>query len=448
MTPPDTTAIAVRDDQATAPIDREQAASALAHVLGTGDLYKLTNEQRVAHYLNRCRSEGTNPLSRPYQWIEFKETENAEPVLTLYFKPTAAAQVLRNNRISVHFPRKEIVGELFVCEAHGRAPDGREGVGTKYVPLVGKYGKLTGRWLANAFMTAETGALRRLALNMGLASGPDPDASGTMRTVYVDGTGAVLEQPTEEQRHLAEHHEVAKVIGEPTYETTAADWPEQEADLPDQRPTPEELTPPARPYQPPARFHCNAAQWQRTWFMLVKNTPLESDEARHDFVQWYTSSWPENRRTSSLSAYLSHATDRQAEALVNAAREWLAEQPASAPDDERVYDERVYDEPGSAPMRVVGERDAVEYPDRPLDGVTYDVVALRSFYRAWSDALRVRDTAHRAMTDVALSRATNDQLLREIEGLIGQVEAYDHFVAMEEFSDDGEAVAEADGEPF
>ena len=152
-----------------APMDEDDAAGALAHVLGSGDLYALSNAQRVAHYINLCRSLGLNPLSRPYQWIGFKESENSPAVLTLYFKPQAAAEVLRNNRVSVHFPRKEIVGELFVCEAHGTAPDGRLGVGTKYVPLTGKFGKLTGRYLANAFMAAESGALRRLAINMGFA---------------------------------------------------------------------------------------------------------------------------------------------------------------------------------------------------------------------------------------------------------------------------------------
>ena len=433
-----TTDIAVRDDQErgrwVAPMDAEDAASALAHVLGTGDLYQLSNEQRVAHYLNLCRSVGANPLSRPYQWIEFKDGDNP-PILTLYFKPSAAAQVLRNNHITVDYPRKEIVGELFVWEAHGRAPDGREGSGTKYVSLTNRYGKLTGKYLANAIMSAETGALRRLALNMGLASGPDPDEHGTMRTVYVDGTGAVLDAPSEEQRHLADNPGVAHVLGEPTYETTAARWPELVNDLPDQRPRPEEFAPPARPYSPPARFHCDAERWQKTWFMLVRDTPLESDEARHDFVQWFTSSWPENHRTSSLSEYLSHATDRQAEALVNGAREWLAEQ-AAAP-----------------PAVRADERDAVEYPDRPLDGVEYNASALRSFYRAWADALKSRDTAFAPISAGALMKFPADALRDEIAGLIGQCENIDEMAMFAEQealadSDVGEAAAEADEVPF
>src|SRR4051794_16290833 len=199
--------------------DPEAAAGALAHVLGTGDLYQLTNEQRVAHYLNLCQSLGLNPLSRPFQWIEFKEGENTPAVLTLYFKPSGAAQLLRNHQISVYFPRKEIVGELFVCEAEGRAPNGRTGHATKYVPLTGKYGKLTGNRLANAFMSAESGALRRLALNMfGLSTGPDPDELRTVKVVTVDGEGRVIDAPTEEQKYLAEHPKAAAIIGEPVFE--------------------------------------------------------------------------------------------------------------------------------------------------------------------------------------------------------------------------------------
>ena len=66
-----------------APLDEEDAAGALSHVLGTGDLYQLSNAQRVAHYINLCRSLGLSPLTRPYQWIEFKERDDGPAVLTL-----------------------------------------------------------------------------------------------------------------------------------------------------------------------------------------------------------------------------------------------------------------------------------------------------------------------------------------------------------------------------
>jgi hypothetical protein len=304
-------------------MDEDDAAGAMAHVLGTGDLYQLTNEQRVAHYLNLCRSCKLNPLSRPYQWIEFRDGDNP-PVLTLYVKPTAAAQALRNNHVSVSYPRREIAGELFVCEAHGTAPDGREGVGTKYVPLTGKYGRLTGRYLANALMSAETGAMRRLALNMGLVSGSDPDEGQIVRTVYVDGTGAILDQPTEEQRHLAEHPAVAAAIGEPTFETTVRELPD--SDFPDQRPRPEEYDPP-KPPRRPASFRHTDAQVKtllNSWFACVDESSLDDDEARHGYVRAYTASmdppWPQAKQTDSLKTFFARATEREAGDLLAHAR--------------------------------------------------------------------------------------------------------------------------------
>lgn len=293
----------------------EDAAGALAHVLGTGDLYQLTNEQRVAHYLNLCTSLGLNPLSRPFQWIEFKEGENSPAVLTLYFKPAGAAQMLRNHHVSVHYPRKEIVGELFVCEAHGQAPDGRKGSATKYVSLTNKYGKLTGNRLANAFMSAESGALRRLALNMfGLSIGPDPKETTSIRPVYLDGIGRVLTAPTDEQRYLAENPGAARAIGEVTFEDLDLDGVMDASDMPDQRPRPEELERPKREGPRPT-FKAgdeDVKRWLGAWFGSVKGLSLDTDEARARFVTDYTREWPEGKRTDSLKTMFARMTADEA----------------------------------------------------------------------------------------------------------------------------------------
>lgn len=324
-----------------APLDAEEAAGALAHVLGTGDLYQLTNDQRLAHFINLCRSGGLNPLSNPYQWIEFKESESARAVLTLYLKPTAAAQALRNHGISVHYPRREVVGELFVVEAHGTAADGRTGVGTKYVPLTNKYGRLNGRHLANAYMSAESGALRRLALNMGVVAAPGPDkGDGSMRVVTVDGTGAVIANPTEEQRHLAEHPEVARAIGEPTLVDTASTMPEVDVDLPDQRPR-RPAPAPQKPAGPRPSFNRSPEGVNRllgAWFAAVGDTSLRSDDARARYVaSWTKDEWPENKRTDSLRTFFARATDDEAGDLLAHTRaivegEKLARQDGSQPE--------------------------------------------------------------------------------------------------------------------
>lgn len=311
------TELAIPDDERTvAPLDRDQAAGALAHVLGTGDLYQLTNEQRVAHYVNLCRSQGFNPLTRPYQWIEFKETNDSPAVLTLYLKPTGAAQMLRNNHVSVHPIRKEIVGELFVYEVEGMAMDGREMTASKYVALTNRYGKLSGRQLANAFMSAETGAYRRLALAMfGGAAGPDTDEVAAWRAVTVDGTGVVLPHPTDQQRTLADDPVTAKVIGEPVFEDAAV----AETDFPDQRPRADEIDPPKPAPEPPVTFRPTKAQVDRllgAWYGAVKGLSLDSDDARHAYVKSYTADpemhWPEGKQTDSLRTFFARANNAEA----------------------------------------------------------------------------------------------------------------------------------------
>ena len=154
------------DDQLTALVEREQAgALALDDVLGTGDLSRLSNVQRVGHYLRVCRSLGLNPLSRPLDWIVFKDPDGAEK-LTLYANQSCAAQLRRQHHIRVEVVRREVVGELFVCEVKASTPDGREDFASKYVPLTNRHGRLTGQQLGNAMMKAETGAKRRVTLSM------------------------------------------------------------------------------------------------------------------------------------------------------------------------------------------------------------------------------------------------------------------------------------------
>jgi hypothetical protein len=324
----DLATVAPRDIAAA---DPEQAAGALAHVLGTGDLSRLTNDERVAFYLEKCRRAGIDSLSRPFQWIEFKETNESPPVLTLYLKPSGAAQILRTHRVSFHFVKKEVVGELFKVEVEGREADGRVGYATKYVPLTGKYGKLGGWHLANAFMAAESGALRRLCVLMfGEGGGPDAEDVASWRPVTVDGRGNVLEHPSEEQAYLAETPSAARAIGEPTFESTAAssDAAPFEA-APRQRPAPAE---PERPVRPPAErpsfrpSKADVERWLGAWFAAVDGTSLDDDDARHRFVEQWTASYGPDLRTDSLRTFFEHCTARQAGDLLAHVRAIVADE--------------------------------------------------------------------------------------------------------------------------
>ena len=332
-----TTDLAPNEERALATTD-DEAAAALAHVLGTGDLHQLTNEQRVGHYLALCRSLGINSLSRPFDWIEFEDYESRTKKLVLYPNKSCAEQLRRAHEISVRIVRKEPVGDLFVVELEGTTPSGRVGFASKYVSVIDRQGqRLRGQRLGNAYMKAESGALRRLTFSMvGLGGLPDPDELQRARMVVVDGTGAVVEQPSEQQRYLAEVPAAARAIGEPTYEATAeasgASPPVPETSS--QAARPEEVARPARPDGPrvpteatpqgyPASvgaprptFKPTKAQvdgWLRRWFAVVDGSSLDSDDARGRFVEQWTAGYVPGLRTDSLRAFFSHATARQAE---------------------------------------------------------------------------------------------------------------------------------------
>lgn len=306
------TAMAVRDEQrGLTQADPEHAAGALAHILATGDLAKLSNEQRVAHYLNQCDSLGLNPISRPFDWLIL------DGKLVLYPNKSCAEQLRRNHQISVKVTRREIVGDLFCVEVEGRTPSGRTDEASKYVPLKnGRNEKLSGALLANAFAKAETGAKRRLVMSMvGLSSPPDPDEVRGARIVVVDGTGRVLEHPTQEQKALAADPDMARVLKEPTYETTA-----QAADAPlsghaSQAPRIDEIDPP-KPAREKVSLYCDADRWRGAFFAAVEDTDLETAAGRRAFLAEYTSGFAPALRTDSLSEFLAHASERQASDMV------------------------------------------------------------------------------------------------------------------------------------
>lgn len=303
--------------------DPEAAAGALAHVLGTGDLSQLSNEERVAHYLRLCRSLGLNPLSRPFQWIEFYDPQTKGKRLTLYPDRSCAEQLRRQHQISVRVVRREQVGGLFVVEVEGHTPGGRVGTASKYVPVTytdqgGTTRPLAGQQLANAYMKAETGALRRLTFSMvGLASPPEMEELARPKVVTVDAHGRVLENPTDEQRYLAEQPRAARAIGEPVFE----DMDVPDFDGPSQAVRPDELETPKREGPPPT-FRASdedVERWQARWFANVRGLSLDSDEARHAFVAAWTRDeleWPKAKQTDSLATFFRRATNDEAEAFL------------------------------------------------------------------------------------------------------------------------------------
>jgi hypothetical protein len=329
--------------------DREEAAGALAHILATGDLSKLSNEQRVAHYLDLCQSLSLNPRSRPFDWLLL------DGKLVLYPNKSCAEQLRREHQISVKVTRRDIVGEMFVVEVEGRTPTGRTDEASKYVPLKDSRGnKLTGTNLANAFAKAETGAKRRLVLSMvGLASPPDPEEVRGARWVTVDGTGRVLDNPTQEQRALAENPAMARAIGERVYEDAEGQGAPL-AGTPDQRVTQADVTPPRPAQGPPASFRASeedVKRWLGAWFATVKGLSLDTDDARHRFVaHWTADEWPKAKRTDSLRTAFARMTSQEA-------GDFLAHVRAIMDDERRELLEQSYEDmPYREPSRPAVDR--------------------------------------------------------------------------------------------
>lgn len=465
----DTNAIARRDESgALAIADREQAAGALAHILGTGDLSKLTNEERVATYLDLCQSLSLNPRSRPFDWLVL------DGKLVLYPNKSCGEQLRRQHQISVKVTRREIVGDLFVCEVEGRTPTGRTDEASKYVPLTawdrqaGTMKKLTGQNLANAFAKAETGAKRRLVLSMvGLASPPDPEEIKGARFVTVDGTGRILDQPTEEQRYLAENPNAALAIGEPTFETTGQTSTAPLAGTPDQRVTTAELTHPRREGPRPT-FKASdedVRRWLGAWFAAVKGTPWEPDAARARYVTNHTATWPEAKRCSSLRTMFARCTDDEARdflagirAVVNVWKEDQTTEEIVSQDEQEepvtVESDQSIDEAlEAATIRNLGrERRPIEptvtatssretpassaSPERLVDGQEYPRPRLLELYAAWSERMKSLDVMWRP-DDV--KRLSDAQLRDAVAGLTGQVDTVETVLAMA----DDEPAAEA-----
>jgi hypothetical protein len=354
-----TTDLARTDAPQTALANPEDAAAAITHYLGTGDLSRLPAEQRAALYLDTCASLNLNPRTRPFDWIEFYDPETKGKKLTLYPNRSCAEQIRRQHQISVRIVSEDIVGKLFKVVAEGRKPNGVTDTATAYVPLTDKDGNaLVGQRLANAFMKGQTVAKRRLTFSMvGMFAPPEMDELRQARIVVVDGTGRVLEHPTQEQKALAENPAMARAIGELVYEDAEG----QEAPLagmPDQRVTQADVTPPRPAQGPPASFKNSdeqIAEWRRTWFATVKRLSLDTDAARAAFVrQWTADEWPKAKRTDSLATFFARATPAEAEDFLGHVRalmdderrellaqsyEDMPDQQPSRPDvDRRVHD--------------------------------------------------------------------------------------------------------------
>lgn len=463
-----TTDLARQDVPNTALANPEDATAALTHYLGTGDLSRLSGEQKAALYLDTCRSLDINPRTRPFDWIEFYDPETKSKKLTLYPNKTCSDQLAYQHRIRVRVVEEKIVGTLFKVVVEGTMPNGRTETNVSYLDLTDRDGnQLRGQRLGNLFMKGHTKAKRRLIFGMlGMMSPPDVEELQQARLVTLDGRGNVLENPTDQQRALAASPAIASAIGEATFETTAQAERSPLAGTPDQRPRVEDPEREAPPAGPAPTFRCDKARWSRVWATLPSNVLLNDQEARRRYIGSYTSTWPEAARTNSLSRLLDIITDVQAQRFMDDTREWLAERAAAEAadpdgelegvdgltpeqaDDEAAMqrgdrarpagvDERVHTavQLTGGPPAPAREEDAS--PERLDHGRQYSRPELFELYDAWATRMKALDAIWKP-DDV---KRLPDQALRAaVEGLSSQVvDLEDHLRRFPDESDEGQA---------
>jgi hypothetical protein len=129
--------------------------SAIEQVLISGDLSRLTSEQRVSYYNKTCESLGLNPLTQPFAYI------NLNGKLTLYARKDCTEQLRGIRNISIGIASREVVEGVYVVTARATNQAGRSDESIGAVPI----DKLTGEARANCMMKAETKAKRRVTLS-------------------------------------------------------------------------------------------------------------------------------------------------------------------------------------------------------------------------------------------------------------------------------------------
>lgn len=147
--------VAVRDGS-RAEDDSILADEKLWQVISSGDLKELTPKQKSDYYLYRCRQEGLNPASQPFQYVTFQGKE------TLYAGKIAADQLRKIHGVSIVSAVCRDDGEIIECEVHVRDREGRTDVefGTVFV------GTSRGQDRANAKLKCLTKAKRRATFSI------------------------------------------------------------------------------------------------------------------------------------------------------------------------------------------------------------------------------------------------------------------------------------------
>lgn len=133
----------------------------VANLVLAGDLSTMSEGQRLAYYMHRCRSLGVDPAEQPFQLLHL------DGKLILYATKTCTDALCRERNVSRDVVSAEVVGDLYVVRARATC-GGRHDEDMGVVSLMNrKTGKrLEGEALGNAMMKGVTKAKRRAVLSL------------------------------------------------------------------------------------------------------------------------------------------------------------------------------------------------------------------------------------------------------------------------------------------
>lgn len=128
----------------------------IERVLLTGDLSRLTPDQKLSYYNRVCESLDLNPLTKPFQYLKLNGKE------ILYASKDCTEQLRKKHTVSVRIVAREVVEGCYVVTAQAALPSGRVDESIGAVPIE----NLRGEARSNAMMKCETKAKRRVTLSI------------------------------------------------------------------------------------------------------------------------------------------------------------------------------------------------------------------------------------------------------------------------------------------
>lgn len=128
----------------------------IQELLATGNLGQFTNQERVSYINKVCEMTGLNPLTRPFEFINFQGK------MVMYASKGCADQLRKIHKVSIIDAVQKIENDILFTTVKGQDSTGR--IDTEVSAL--SVANLKGEALANATMKGLTKAKRRLTLSM------------------------------------------------------------------------------------------------------------------------------------------------------------------------------------------------------------------------------------------------------------------------------------------